>query len=179
MLDTDYAGFWPRVAASIVDSIIITIPSWIIVFLDSSGIGGIAFCLLYYAGFEGSNKQATLGKQVMNLRVADKNGNRVSFLRVLARAGLMLIIPMIFSLSIMILIAVFFPNTSEDNLITSVVLAYFAGFYLSCLFVCWTPKKQGLHDIFSGCIIYKHDKKFEQRQIKDNEEFQVEPTVKI
>ena len=36
-MDTNYAGFWPRAAASIVDNLICAIPSWIIIFLDSSG----------------------------------------------------------------------------------------------------------------------------------------------
>lgn len=50
-------------------------------------IGGIIFAIffsmvmfwLYYALMESSSKQATLGKMILNLKVTDLNGNRISF----------------------------------------------------------------------------------------------------
>ncbi len=40
---------------------------------------GFVIGWLYYALMESSEKQATLGKMVMSLRVTDKNGQRLSF----------------------------------------------------------------------------------------------------
>ncbi|HUK31347.1 MAG TPA: RDD family protein [Candidatus Acidoferrum sp.] len=40
---------------------------------------------LYYALMESSPRQATLGKMILNLRVTDKNGNRISFGRASGR----------------------------------------------------------------------------------------------
>ncbi len=177
MLDTDYAGFWPRVAANIVDSMICTIPSWIIIFLAKSGTAAILFFLLYYAGFEGSKKQATWGKQVMKLRVADRNGNRVSYWRALARIALMLLIPIMFSFIIIVLYGIFSGNVSEDALYTCYFFAYTIGFIVDCLFIIWTSKKQALHDIISGCIVYTHDMKFEARLKNDVEGLPVDPPV--
>jgi uncharacterized RDD family membrane protein YckC len=177
-LDTDYAGFWPRVAASIVDSMIWTIPSWIIMILDKTGIVAVVLMLLYYAGFEGSKKQATWGKQVMYLRVAGKDGKRVSFWRALARVGLMLMLPLVFAFIIIFLYGIFSGGASKDDVYTYYFLSYFIAFLLDCLIIFWTPKQQALHDILSGCIIYKHDKKFEAR-LKAEAMEPVEPSITI
>jgi len=179
LLDTDYAGFWPRVAASIVDSMICAIPSWIIMFLDKSGIAGIAFFLLYYAGFECSKKQGTWGKQVMNLRVADKNGKRVSFWRALARIGLMMALPIVFAFIITLLYRIFSGDASKDAFYTYYFFAYFIGFLADCLIIVWTSRKQALHDIISGCIVYTHDKKFEARLKNEVEALPVDPSVTV
>ena len=40
---------------------------------------------LYFALMESSNKQATVGKIALNIRVTDLNGNRISFGRATAR----------------------------------------------------------------------------------------------
>ena len=47
------------------------------------GLFGLSW--LYFAGLESSKWQATLGKQILKLRVVDLNGNRVSFWRASAR----------------------------------------------------------------------------------------------
>jgi uncharacterized RDD family membrane protein YckC len=49
------------------------------------GVGGIAASWLYYAYFESSDWQATVGKKALNLVVTDLNGNRVSFARASGR----------------------------------------------------------------------------------------------
>jgi uncharacterized RDD family membrane protein YckC len=88
-----YVGFWRRFGAFFID--------WIAVSILSSVIGivvvvlGIAFpwllsetilnlfsvlvAFLYYASFESSIYQATIGKRAVGIKVTDLKGNRISF----------------------------------------------------------------------------------------------------
>ena len=51
------------------------------------GMGFIIFIMgwLYFAIMESSNKQATLGKMAMGIKVTDLNGNRISMTRASGR----------------------------------------------------------------------------------------------
>lgn len=46
---------------------------------------GLAFWLVYFAGFESSERQATPGKRVFGLKVTDLSGRRISFGRAVGR----------------------------------------------------------------------------------------------
>jgi uncharacterized RDD family membrane protein YckC len=99
-----YGSFLRRFAAVVIDSILLGIVNTIL--QSISGVGsrmqeviaddpadisgilsvagpiwglGFAIQLVYYAYFESSERQATLGKQAMGLVVTDLNGNRISF----------------------------------------------------------------------------------------------------
>jgi uncharacterized RDD family membrane protein YckC len=89
-----YAGFWLRFWASILDNIILLIPDTLLYYLvifptffsedDNSGLTeyyiiSILIYWVYFAIFESSAKQATLGKMALKIKVTDLNGNRISF----------------------------------------------------------------------------------------------------
>lgn len=102
-----YAGFWIRAAAFALDYMVILgyligvallslllntlfdANQWL--FADRIRAQLFAFLLvtlpvtLYFAVTESSVRQATWGKQRMKLKVADHNGNRISFWRALGR----------------------------------------------------------------------------------------------
>ncbi len=105
-----YAGFWKRFAAFLIDSIILFIFIQIIgsfispivmesliaqaqetatlPFLGGAVVYFMIFPLiivLYFALFESSSKQATLGKQLLKIKVVDCEGKRLSLLRALGR----------------------------------------------------------------------------------------------
>jgi uncharacterized RDD family membrane protein YckC len=109
----EYGGFWIRFVAHLVDTVVI----YIIGFIIGLGIGfilaitgylnatiaistvtGFLVSWLYSAGLESSDKQATLGKQLLKLKVTDLKGKRISFskatIRYLAKilSGLVLLI---------------------------------------------------------------------------------------
>ena len=63
----EYAGFWKRFVAYIIDGILLSAVSWSINFsltehVHLSFMPGIVVAWLYFALMESSNKQATLGK---------------------------------------------------------------------------------------------------------------------
>src|SRR3989344_4424540 len=83
----EFAGFWLRFVAYIIDSLVVGIPIAIIGGLIV-GAGffarGFQFLVLlaswlYFSLMESSSKQATLGKMAIGAKVTDLNGNRVSF----------------------------------------------------------------------------------------------------
>lgn len=84
-----YAGFLKRAGAIIIDIIILGIVGSIIksVGLNELVVAGIEILigLAYYAGLESSEKQATVGKMVLKIKVVDLNGNRITPGRALGR----------------------------------------------------------------------------------------------
>ena len=109
-----YAGFWKRFAALIIDIIIVFVGGmmalmFFIFLLAASGLPqdameritnllGAAIAWLYWAGFESSSWQATLGKRAVGIIVVDAQGHPISFLRATGRhfakyiSGLILLI---------------------------------------------------------------------------------------
>ena len=86
-----YAGFWRRAAAFGLDQLIplvFTLPASLLVVDSNSNeelivfnLIGMVLAWLYYAVQESSKHQATFGKRIMGLVVADMNGQRLSFAR--------------------------------------------------------------------------------------------------
>lgn len=135
-----YSGFWRRVAASLIDSVILGVVGAILgivlgVTMVSGGtddtevveltgnVVGIFLGWLYYALMESSSKQATIGKMVMGIKVTDLEGNQISFARASGR--------------------------HFGKIISSLILA------IGYLMMLWTEKKQTLHDKMAGCLVVK------------------------
>ncbi len=139
-----YGGFWIRVVAAIIDSVILRVvvaPIGLIfggIGLASrmSGLphrglailgGGLTsiFLLfgswLYSALMESSSYQATLGKMILGMKVTDLAGNRITFERATGR--------------------------HFAKFLSAIML--FIGF----LMVAFTERKQGLHDILAGTLV--------------------------
>lgn len=145
-----YASIWERLIAGIIDILIISIVSVIFEALfageefsfdnyqvydyygnakkyDVFSIVFLVFSWFYFAVSESSGLQATLGKQIFGIYVADKNGNPISpwkaTLRIFAKIML-----------------VFFP--------------YFSGF-IGFIIAIFTKRRQGLYDFISGTVVLK------------------------
>jgi uncharacterized RDD family membrane protein YckC len=142
-----YAGFWLRFLAFILDWIITTVGSAIVVGIVGGALGlgiwsagassqgipefayfigrllGTATTWLYYALMESSTHQATLGKMAVGIRVTDLENNRISFGRATGRY---------FSKFISLIIAC-------------------AGFIMAG----FTDRKQGLHDIIASTLVVR------------------------
>ncbi|MGH8703393.1 MAG: RDD family protein, partial [Burkholderiales bacterium] len=89
-----YAGFWSRFAALIVDNAILTIFGLALLIAAAFvGAGAVAIAnlvfiviaFLYWPLMESSERQATLGKQLLGIQVSDANGIRLTFVRSLLR----------------------------------------------------------------------------------------------
>ncbi|MBK6912045.1 MAG: RDD family protein [bacterium] len=122
-----YAGFWRRVLAAIIDTIIIQIAAapftWHAEFDLFSMTFGLELVIqwLYCALFESSFRQATIGKIVMNIVVTDLNYRRISFARATGR--------------------------HFAKYISAIILG------IGYIMVAFTEKKQGLHDILADTLV--------------------------
>jgi uncharacterized RDD family membrane protein YckC len=138
-LNKEYAGFWLRFAASIIDGILVGVVFWVVFiiigidfqydFENPSGWFAILMLAsyivpwLYFALMEASTKQATLGKMALGIKVTDEAGNRVSFGRATGR---------------------YF-----GKIVSGIIL------YIGYIMIAFTKKKQGLHDILAGTLVVK------------------------
>ncbi len=140
-----YAGFWKRVAASLIDGILLTVAGALIggilgffmgaamaasgsdmtsVQLATGVVGyiiGIIINWLYYTLFESSAKQATPGKLLLSIKVTDLSGQPIGFGRANGRYW--------------------------GKIISGLTLCI--GFIMAG----FTEKKQCLHDMMAGCLV--------------------------
>jgi uncharacterized RDD family membrane protein YckC len=141
----NYAGFWLRLAAYLIDFLLITLVTCPVgmamgVFAAVAQRGGdegaqvaslamqlivnvvsIVAGWLYFALFESSSWQGTVGKKVVGIRVADEYGNRLGFGRATGRYFAKIISGMI----------------------------CFIGFIMAA----FTEKQQALHDMIAGTLV--------------------------
>lgn len=148
----DYAGFWLRFVAFIIDAIILGVVGTIVTlpFMVPFGLRDVlrghgpmgpedffpmmatlmrvslirtVLNYLYYALLESSAWQGTVGKKALGLYVTDMTGRRISFGRATGR---------------------FF-----GKIISGIIL--FIGFIMAG----FTEKKQALHDMMAGCLVLR------------------------
>ena len=135
----EYAGFWKRVAAALIDSLVMLIPSMILGFIIGFGMAlndpyvtdyeleivvnimSIVTWWLYSAVFESSNFMATPGKMALGIVVTDYQNQKISFAQASGR--------------------------HFGKIISGIIIGI--GFIMAA----FTEKKQGLHDIMSGTLI--------------------------
>lgn len=129
---TQYAGFWLRFLALVIDSLIFVLAGVILEFfvgkIDGSvKILDIPFFIaswLYYALMESSPRQATIGKIVLGISVTNLSGSRISFGRATGR---------------------YFAK-----ILSGVILS------LGYIMAAFTAKKQALHDIIASTVVIKN-----------------------
>lgn len=152
-----YAGFWERLAAYLIDGLILGIPFGIVALVLIFMLGGFGIMMhrnpveprdvmallapmflvfflvmlvfmilqwLYFAGMESSARQATFGKSMMSLQVANLEGQRISFGHATGR---------------------FFAK------IVSGMIPFAIGY----LMAAFTAKKQALHDLIAGTLVLR------------------------
>ena len=139
-----YAGFWRRFAAALIDGLItapvsfviqlafgvspfsgdlatqLDAPGWLVRYTGANTLA-IVLAWLYSALMESSRYQATLGKMALGIAVTDMNGRRISFARATGR--------------------------HFGKWVSSLILCI--GHFM----IAFTQKKQGLHDIMADSLV--------------------------
>jgi len=121
----NYAGFWQRVVAILIDAIIISAATGtavVVTFGHGLALGFLA-PWLYEAFMMSSEWQATVGKRVMSIVVTDLQGQRISFARATGRH------------------------------FAKYLSAFLLG--IGFLMMPFTSKKQALHDIIAETLVIK------------------------
>ncbi len=91
----EYATFWARFGAIFIDGLILGVIQGIIFFSLGNGdiqhpgafarLVAIVLQLLYFTLMESSERQATIGKIAVGIKVGDENGDRISYGKALGR----------------------------------------------------------------------------------------------
>lgn len=134
----NYAGFWIRVAAYLIDAVVLYAVMFILMipfgvdFMDPSAINMSSMAIFYviifvawiayFIGMESSSKQATLGKMAVGIKVGNENGGRISAGTAAAR---------------------FF-----SKILSGLIL------YIGYMMAGWDKKKQALHDKIAGTYVF-------------------------
>ena len=132
----EYAGFWRRFCAALIDdcpfSLTVVISIWYgsrNIYSGIFAVGILAAVIvvrwIYFAGLESSSKQATVGKIILSIIVTDMEGNRISFGKATIRHFAKILSGLLF----------------------------YAGFVM----IAFTEKRQGLHDMIAGCLVVKKE----------------------
>lgn len=123
----DYAGFWIRFAATMIDAVIFAIVQSILeIFLGTGVIAQIIYTVLMwvYAVYMIVTYQATLGKMALGLRVERTNGDRVTYKRAILREVV-------------------------GKTVSAIVI------FIGYIMVAFTAKKQGLHDMIADTVVIR------------------------
>ncbi|MGY8996265.1 MAG: RDD family protein [Alphaproteobacteria bacterium] len=154
----NYAGFWTRVVAYIIDIVVLAVPMIVvsIVFpsaVDASGMPsgpslvgsliGAAILIAYVGLLESSAKQATLGKMAMGLKVTSTDGARLSLGQAIFRAWPYYAAGVAGALDALV----------GTGMIISFIMVFVVFF--ACVMVAFTAKKQGLHDMIASTLVVK------------------------
>jgi len=103
---SNYGGFWIRLMASLIDSIILLLVNSILQLV--LGAEGFYFAITtvvgigYYTFLESSSRQATVGKMILDLKVVSAGYQRISVPNALGRyfAKMLSVIPMMIGLGL-------------------------------------------------------------------------------
>ena len=141
----EYAGFWIRVVATIIDGIVLWVVNMIISFALIGGSVGMGMAsggdyagfgmmivltylimlgiqISYFALLESSSRQATLGKMAVGIKVGDERGQRISVANAFGRAVM--------------------------RIISGLILC------IGYIMVAFDIRKQGLHDKVANTVVY-------------------------
>ena len=121
----EYAGFWMRFLAAIIDGLILLIPNIVLAAaVDAPGntLLSIALGLIYTVGFW-SAQGATPGKMIMGIEITKANGEEIDF------------------------------GTALLRYIGYIASAITLG--IGYLMIAFTGQKRGLHDYIAGTVVTK------------------------
>ena len=139
---TGYAGFWRRLAARIIDIIVVALVNIVITTIVGAVAGweqganedrpepliiGIFVSWLYYAGMHSSPYQATLGKMALGIVVTGYNGQQIGFWHATGR--------------------------------WLAEIASWLTLLIGFLMAGWTEKKQTLHDILASTLVVNSEQR--------------------
>ena len=122
----EYASFWSRVGASLIDSLVMAIPQGIITLMFSKDVSAgylinIVLSWLYCSLQESGPGMATVGKRAMGIKVTNLEGERITFGQATGR--------------------------HFAKLLSTLILA------IGYLMMLWNERRQTLHDQIAGTLV--------------------------
>ncbi|MDF2572930.1 MAG: hypothetical protein K0R55_4534 [Sporomusa sp.] len=156
-VETEYAGFWLRLGATVVDGLLLGGISYIlkkIVPFDWTETALSFVFALLVIWFNSSSYQGTPGKMILGIKVTDLEGNRISFLRSMGRYCLYYPVVGLQILGFIYSISALSAKHSGEALIGLVIILV-SGFLpiIGVVMIAFTSRKQGLHDKVANTLV--------------------------
>lgn len=163
--EVKYAGFWIRIAATMIDVIILWAFNFFILHkmlpADWGSVAQFLLNALYFAWFISSTSQGTLGKMLLKLKVTDLEGKRISFIRSLGRY--MVYEACFIFLGIALGKLTIASKTNSIGLIDIILVSFstVVAFtpVVGVLMIAYTERNQGLHDKIASTLVVVREKK--------------------
>jgi uncharacterized RDD family membrane protein YckC len=169
-LPVKYATFWQRFGALIIDGIITSIPTFMfmgyayfILKMDVQGLEynkiaqpiSFAIAIAYYSLFESGSKQGTWGKQILDLKVTDMTGDRISLNTAFTRT-LTKLIPSIIGYTSLFVFGMIDKNNPDFKGPAFIIPNAMAGVMLIMYLIATiTARRQAAHDLVAGTVVLK------------------------
>ncbi len=170
-----YAGFWRRFAAALIDGLMVTaievaiffilivanvlsaadldptsegyVHAMLVAYLASAAL--LPFEILFFAAMEASSAQASPGKMALGIKVTDLDGKRVA----LGRAALRVVFKLFPGIVTLALSIVVYALASRPQDLDGLTTAITFLLVLLYLVIPFSKKKQGLHDMIAGTLV--------------------------
>jgi|GEM_PF-2619702 len=146
----NYAGFWERYFARLIDSFL-SLPLFIINFCFLSNNSGVAIMInaliILYITLSVFYTGKTLGKKVMGLKVLKTNGNKVTLSNSFLREVFTIINVLVISLHY------FIPVVKSYYIYLTIFL------YLEQLAYYITVKRKAIHDLIGDTVVVYNEKR--------------------
>jgi uncharacterized RDD family membrane protein YckC len=156
-----YAGFWDRAGASLLDSLVLMIPTWAIQVVGQSLIDqpfSVVPSILatgLWAAYVviGNGRGATLGKHWAGLRIVDAAGAAPGLRRAVVRLLIPFVASWVFYIASARLVraesgeTITFASAILPPLVFSLIVL------VDSLWMIWDPRKQTLHDKLAGTFV--------------------------
>lgn len=157
MQELNYASLRKRFEAHIIDSLILAVFTVPMTFLLRGHLILFIYLipLIYYTVFEGSRKQATIGKIVLRIEVTDSRGSRCSYSRAFLRSLAMMGIS--YTAAYLLILFSYVSGVEVSYIVISSVRVL--AFIIDCLAVNYTSRLQAGHDIIADCLVLDSSKK--------------------
>ncbi|SCM82488.1 membrane hypothetical protein [uncultured Sporomusa sp.] len=155
----EYAGFWLRLGANLIDGFLFGGVSWVLGKLVQGPLVETALSLAFaivVIWFNSSEYQGTPGKMCMEIKITDLAGKRISFLRSLGRSCVYYPFLVFQMLGFIYSVAAFSAGNSGETLIGIFIFLMCSIIPLvGIVMIVFTSRKQALHDKFANTLVVK------------------------
>jgi len=151
-----YCGFWRRTFAFFIDSLMLNMMEKFLENFNLEGYFAIIFTLLYWSLTESSKTQASPGKQLLGLKIINKDGTSISFLKSFFRA---LLLYLVFFVIGMILFLLGIESSGEQNslIYVSTIVTYLMVGVINMFCIIFTDEETSIPDMICGTRVVKRD----------------------
>lgn len=152
------AGFWARTGAALIDGLVMSPVSFLVLYFSGSVTIGLLSQLVYpvYKIMMEANYGATLGKMALQLRVVNQDAGPIDLNQSIKRYA-------IYGMGVIISLAITAMNLDPTEVMSSPIMGLQGiaslAIFVSVIFVAFDDYRQALHDKFAETYVINNNRK--------------------